>query len=602
MHSVTMGSYGKSQAYESANLDSNQTFKQGQIIYGRVNKIISGQTAEVQIGHQKIQANLEAALKTGDHYWLQVVSGEGKPTMKVLDSVSAPAMTIKEVAQQLLDQLGVASSKNSKELAEFFLKNELPITKEMFQSALQWMKSADSIQSGFSILKIMFDQKLPFITEVFNALNAQSKSESLHEMLNQLLSGISNSKETHTTIQLKGVLASLVTPIEGQIQEMGLPKLLSYWLNSNSTKDSQTGAYSLLQKTGFISEKISEADLLMKLEKDFQTVDLKNDVLKNIQQSLKTNSELQNQKNEPQMIMKGLETILNEMKTGNVDVSASKKTMFSDFLALFNSDGQQVNQAKKELTNQIQLLMQNREDPQLLSNERAVLQLLANEFKSPDFTNAGTIANHLKELTKMLGLQFEQVLANAHSLGAARLDEELITLKPLLLKLLKEQQPAIVKEIAEKVVDRITAQQILSQENGPMQNVLLTLPLNIGNYQTDATLQWSGRKRGDGSIDPNYCRILFYLDLEQIKETIIDMQVQNRVINMIVINERSEWLESTASPFVKVLRKNLEQMDYTLSGVAFENVRNSPVVEDSKDSKPLIPLIASSYNGVDIRI
>lgn len=85
-------------------------------------------------------------------------------------------------------------------------------------------------------------------------------------------------------------------------------------------------------------------------------------------------------------------------------------------------------------------------------------------------------------------------------------------------------------------MNRITAQQILSQENGPIQNLLLTIPLNLGSTKTDLTLQWSGRKTKEGKIDPDYCRVLFYLELEHLEETVIDMQVQNRIIKVTVIN------------------------------------------------------------------
>ena len=154
--------------------------------------------------------------------------------------------------------------------------------------------------------------------------------------------------------------------------------------------------------------------------------------------------------------------------------------------------------------------------------------------------NSPEVSTQLKDIVKLLGLQLEHVLANAHRLPSSELKEELTTLKPLLLTLLHEQQPGTVKELADQIVNRITAQQLISQENGPLQNLLLTLPLNIGNYETDVTLQWSGRKRKDGSIEPDYCRILFYLDLEQLKETVIDMQVQNRVIKISVLNEQSD--------------------------------------------------------------
>ena len=213
--------------------------------------------------------------------------------------------------------------------------------------------------------------------------------------------------------------------------------------------------------------------------------------------------------------------------------------------------------------------------------------------------NSPEVTTQLKDIVKLLGLQFEHVLANAHRLPSAELNEELTTLKPLLFKLLQEQQPATVKELADQMVNRITAQQIMSQENGPLQNLLLTLPLQLGNFETDLTLQWSGRKRKDGSMDPNYCRILFYLELEQLQETMIDMQVQNRVIQIVVFNEQSERIERAATPFIGLLRKNLEEKDYKLTGVLFENTIKKQSVENQKQ---LMFKTVSSYSGVDIRI
>ena len=40
----------------------------------------------------------------------------------------------------------------------------------------------------------------------------------------------------------------------------------------------------------------------------------------------------------------------------------------------------------------------------------------------------------------------------------------------------------------------------------------------------------------DGKIDADFARILFYLELESIEKTIIDMQVQNRVVTVTVFN------------------------------------------------------------------
>ena len=89
------------------------------------------------------------------------------------------------------------------------------------------------------------------------------------------------------------------------------------------------------------------------------------------------------------------------------------------------------------------------------------------------------------------------------------------------------------------------------------------------------------------------------MDLEQLKETVIDMQVQNRVIKISVLNEQSERIEPVASPFIEALRNNLEGLEYKLSGVLFENTIKERLVENQKQ---LAYKAASSYSGVDVRI
>lgn len=822
MQSVTLGT---AQAQGLTNPNANVTFKTGQIFFGKINKLYPNQTAEVQIGYQKIIAHLDVGLKMGEHYWLQVKSNEGKPVLKVIDLPATSTVNDKVAARQILAHLGMTKSVEAQELAGFLIKNQLPITKDSLQSALQWLKTADSSPAALTALKTMYVQQLPFVEDVFKALTAQAKGEPFHEMLQQLLTKLTSSTETATVTQLKGMLEGLVAPKQGQIQEIGLQKVLSHWLDPNVLGDSKAGAYSLLQKIGILPSEQSEAEWVMKLvshsqgaggstvttelatkgqqglqlvfdvQQALQTGDkqLLNERLQNLATWIKEQSgsvttgiQAQTESDIPKLAMKVLETLWNEVQSGNkatvtqanplisgavtmgtstaisaqsqsdalefamkvietvwndaqrgykaamnqaksvtsgtvsgqtstgiltksqsdvldlamkaietvlndaqsgdksavnqtksvingtvtgqtntgitaqsqrnvLDLamkvvetvgseakSGSKatlnqttgspkqnqsealklamkvietvgtearvgnnvsvnqtKSILDEFVSLLNADERQVSQAKTTLTNQVLLFSQNPGESRALPNERALLQVLSTEFQLPDLTNASTISTHLKDLVKLLGLQFEHALANATSLKSSGLDEQVATLKPLLLQLLQEQQPTAVKELAEQIVNRITAQQMSVQENGPLQNMLLTFPFQLGSHQTDVTLEWSGRKKKDGTIDANYCRVVFYLDLERLQETVIDMQVQNRVIKLVVHNEQSETIEAIASSYIHSLRDHLEQMDYKLSGVLFEQLMSKPVVEKQKQ---LVYNATNSYSGVDFRI
>ena len=695
-------------------IQGSTSLKSGQILFGKVNKIFPNQTAEVQIGQQKMIAHLDVPLQVGERYWLKVQPNEGQVVLKVLDSPTVNFSNVKGAAAELLVHLGVQSEPESAKLAEFLLRNQFPVTKEIFSSALQWIKAADTIESGLSVIKTIFTQQLPFVKDVFFALAEQARNDPFHKLLSGLQQELmENGTDTKTVAQLKGVLESLHITKQDQLQQTGLQRLIATWLDSKSTRDMKSGAFSLLQKSGFVPKGINETEFFKKIVAESKmTEPLKTSTANKLQQGLQLlasaangtlgqavniESSLTNLWGRADIGMKGSAVpiggmqqkgisiddkpglnsrllehafgrVPSEMKTGaftmlqttenqseNGEMERNSESLKTTKSYTLQPGMQQMAQQKpvftKEIINHTSRLLERafaevsasgkmttvnpevdeiliqlnkmigqdieskgkvgdfllqafKETPEAsvtIKPERIVLSHLMDEgFQSNDFTNGTAVAQHLKEWTKMLGLQLEHVLANLSGGGTEALTEDLETLKPLLLKLLNEQHPSAVKDMAEQLLNRLTAQQVLSQDNGPMQNLLLTLPLNLGSSQTDLTLQWSGRKTKDGKIDPDYCRILFYLELENLNETVIDMQIQNRVIKVTVVNEQNEAIEAVASNYLDVLKDKLQVMDYKLSGVLFQHTARAKNVGSKQ--KPLPFSGTGTYSGVDIRI
>lgn len=618
------------------------SLKSGQILFGKVNKIFPNQTAEVQIGQQKMIAHLDIPLKVGERYWLQVQPDEGQITLKVLDSPSVNFSNIKGVVSQLLAHLDIQAEPEATKLADFLLKNQLPITKEFFSSALQWIKASDSTEVGLSVIKTMFAQQLPFVKDVFSALVEQVKNEPFHKLLSDLQQQLQGSgSDTKSAAQLKGILDSLHITKQNQLQQTGLQRLVATWLDSESASELKAGAFSLLQKIGFVPSGLNEMDFLKravtesvqmplatnsspanKLQQGLQLLALayssegKPNQVENVESSLTklwggtdlgtiTSTVSKSETQQKTITTDNRSTLtLQLIARAFTEVSASSKmtTVNPEFDELFiqlNKNIEQVDASKGKVG---ELLLQTLKEgqeiaPPITSEGKVLAHLVNDEFPAIDFTNGTVVAQELKKMTKLLGLQLEHVLANISGDKLEALTKDLETLKPLLLKLLNEQHPAVVKDIAEQLLNRLTAQQVLSQDNGPIQNLLLTLPLNLGSSQTDLTMQWSGRKTKDGKIDPDYCRILFYLELESLKETIIDMQIQNRIIKVMVVNEESEAIQASANNYLDELKVNLKKMDYQLSGVLFQNSKN---VDSKQSNNPFSE--TETYSGVDIRI
>ena len=77
-----------------------------------------------------------------------------------------------------------------------------------------------------------------------------------------------------------------------------------------------------------------------------------------------------------------------------------------------------------------------------------------------------------------------------------------------------------------------------SGENGVQHQLVMQVPLEFFGKRLDATLEWNGRMKEDGKIDADFARILFYLDLHSLNKTVVDMQVQNRIVTVTVFNAR----------------------------------------------------------------
>ena len=172
-------------------------------------------------------------------------------------------------------------------------------------------------------------------------------------------------------------------------------------------------------------------------------------------------------------------------------------------------------------------------------------------------------------------------------------------LKSLLLSFIDESPPQLYKESAEQLLNKVTGLQLLSQDTGYFQQYVLQVPLSLWNKRTDLTVQWDGRKKENGQIDSNYCRILFYLELEHINEVIVDLQIQNRILNVNIYNDTA-GIKILAKPFVTSLKDRLKEIDYHLSSVNFHHSKDQKKLEKQKNHHPIYE---SNYaHGVDIKI
>lgn len=223
-------------------------------------------------------------------------------------------------------------------------------------------------------------------------------------------------------------------------------------------------------------------------------------------------------------------------------------SMKDHLLSLFKQEANSPSQTEALMRN----LVKNSIDSSQPFIQQAVTQAEALVQNSMD---SKAMEHALKTVLKNLGISYEATL------GSKSADLHMIAhqLKPQLHTLLQETNiPPQMKEAAEMLMTRMNGMQLSSGENGHQHQLIMQVPLEFFGKKMDATLQWNGRMKDNGKIDANYARVLFYLQMASMQETVIDMQVQNRVVTVTVFNENSE-IQSLAEPLKAALKIGLAE-------------------------------------------
>ncbi|PIC65649.1 hypothetical protein CSV79_00810 [Sporosarcina sp. P13] len=217
----------------------------------------------------------------------------------------------------------------------------------------------------------------------------------------------------------------------------------------------------------------------------------------------------------------------------------------------------------------------------------------AAEMQLSQVMNGPIMKEAIQSVLSTLGLNYEALLSGKEP-DLANLAN---TLKPQLLALLHDPSLSpLLREAAETMVLRMNGTIIQTGDTSVQQQFIMQLPLELFGEKIDATLQWNGRMRENGQIDPAFARILFYLDLEALETTLVDMHVQNKVVNLTIFNKQPS-LRTTGLSFQPLLKEGLERVGYKLSGITFKPFVKSPQpVEKTTNS------FYANEGGVDYKI
>jgi|SRR5690625_1369528 len=238
-----------------------------------------------------------------------------------------------------------------------------------------------------------------------------------------------------------------------------------------------------------------------------------------------------------------------------------------------------------------------------LEQLQAVLNMLhslqeASTYQQLDIVHTNNFAAKSEFLQQVhhslthLGLNYEQLILEG------QVNNHQQTLKQTLLQMIQQQLP-IEQERIQQLVHFINGLQLQSvEETNHFIYGNLVLPGEKLQLNSDLYMQFQSKKTDEGQVDVNHCRILFFLQLEALDHTIVDMNVQDRIVSITVFNDH-QFLKSLVKPLENSLKRRLNKMDYQLSSVVYKPLEDETQIVPTKTAQQFTK---KSYSGVDFRI
>lgn len=274
------------------------------------------------------------------------------------------------------------------------------------------------------------------------------------------------------------------------------------------------------------------------------------------------------------------ESIIESIRTASK--SSFVFSMYELFQALNNGEG--LTESNRSLLRFLQHFISNGTDKNSLSSFISVNNVLD--------TNRHEFKQFLKQITVQLGLHLENTLKKG---VREEIEQQRVAFKSLLIEAIKGTKDDDLRLKMENVLSHLNGQTLLSHDQGPLTHFYLFIPLILKGWLTDWKMQFFGKKRMDGTIDPNFCRIVFDLKLKNIEKSLIDVLIQHKVITIHIYNNHLS--NNTVTPFIKTLREKLRESGYQLSSITVSPYSQNVL---GKDIKPFIQ--QKGYEKVDIKV
>ncbi len=603
--------------------------REGQLFRGKINQLYPNQTAQIQIGSEKMVAKLEVPMKAGDAHYFQVTATEPELRLKVV-SDPLPADQ-KQSIQTLMKQLNLPITKEIQAVLKHALQGKVPMSKDQMIAAAEVMKRLPTVAAKevMQAVSRLVELRLPIQVANVQSFVALQNKESLHPSLQDTLARIQEdpSISTKQKAVIEQSIRAMSRPIDGATTSLVRAEALERVMGTPSPLRNEVVAQ-LLQKLEPMPMQRAQAEEAHRFLQHVQTlfassangrvtpvtpepthpghsqpstmgttqgtpvaVNEQGAILRALQ-SMITQSETLSEKT-VQQLRQVIEQ--QEMKAPSQVVVRLLETLAKGANAVTKEFPFQPPSTERLLTlDRLPTSLVDRIVQTLSEGERSLITAKTNEQLLQKLDGVA-FQQLIKQSVASLGMNYEAVLSKGDRAEIAQLMNQM---KPQLVQLLQEGslQPA-TREAVESLVARMNAPLLHSGDQGLQHQLVMNVPLQFLNKRIDATLQWNGRLEEDGTFNEDFARILFYLQLEAIEETVVDMQVQNRIVTVTIYN--GNQIEPIGKMLEHTLKEGLEKENYRLSAVHFKPLEEREMAPKEKVNNYAVKVKTS---GVDFTV
>ncbi|MEI7027352.1 hypothetical protein [Paenibacillus sp. y28] len=493
--------------------------KVGQIVRGVVLQMLSGQDAIVNIGGTPVRAHLELPLQQGQATLLQVQpeSANGQIMLKPLSSSTVPVTD--ESLADILKAFGMKDSGTNRQLVLDMQRSGVPLTKENMQAFTSLMENVPkgaSPEQWLQAASTAAQKHLPLTQETVAGLHQQLFGRPMHEQLG------------HLRQQAEGLLQDPKLPAQTKEQLGQLLRQLDAVQTAGKFVTGGTGANAGVQEAGRATAAGAAAP---SAQPPSQTAAGTN-AAGNAQPAAPSMSGTASPVTGQAQVSAGAQTTAGAAVQPNpAPAGPGQQQPVSGPAANAGANAAQSPAAGTAVQQQAD----NQWIPRLLhaigmDNERQIAAAMDKlglaQKQTPDHQITANMPDHAAAASRTEEASTRPVLPDS--------------LKSVLLQLqASDDLPTSFKEQVQSSLQQITGQQLLQggDRSAMFSHVTLFLPITQPDGSQTAAVHIQSRKGKRGELDAGNCRLLFDLRMNAIGDTLVDVQVVNKMVSLSIHND-----------------------------------------------------------------